>query len=364
MVLSGVALLVSAYLFVMVSALQAVTVVTLWNARRLTVREWSGLAGIVVGIGALAMIMGYGRILSATTTMRAAGYGALSWNPATLVLPPRGYWDSTDDLVRIVTTDQVEGESYVGFGVLLIVATCLVSRFGQVKDAVRRHWLFVAALLMFTAYALSNRISVGGYRILEVPLPQPIYELASFFRASGRFIWVPIYALTLLSFAALIKWVPRRVVVPVILIACLLQFWEVRTTILDNRPVIALPSPDLLDVAAFDGWLNGHRRMFQFPSWSCEPARTTEASFREMQIQLLAARMGVPSNSVYTSRQLKDCAAEAAWADTAELRGGVLYVLNKSQVDRSGALAALAGSAACIDAGWGLVCSRRSLAPR
>jgi hypothetical protein len=82
---------------------------------------------------------------------------------------------------------------------------------------------------------------------------------------------------------------------------------------------------------------------------------------RELQLQLLAARVGLPTNSVYTSRQLKDCTAEARWADQPVLEDGVLYLLNKTTLSSTPTLAWLATSGSCLDVGWDLVCSRQPL---
>jgi hypothetical protein len=330
----------------------------------LTRRSWRNIALAIGSVVAVALVIGYGHIIGGAGSMRAVGFGTLSWNPATLVLPPKGHWEFANEFVRTVSPEQEEGESYLGFGVILVLATCLVARPKQAVLAIRRHGLFAAALLIFTAYAVSNRVYLGRHLLLEVPLHPFAYQLMSFFRASGRFIWVPIYALSLLSIAAFFKWAPRSLVVPVVLLASVVQLYESRMTIRQVRPVLAAPSDDLLDTTEFGAWLAGHRRLFQFPSWSCEPPRTLETTFRALQIELLAARLAVPTNSVYTARQLKDCAAEALWAVQADLQEGVLYILNKSQVDRSGALAALASAPTCVDAGWGLVCSRKRLIKR
>jgi hypothetical protein len=78
---------------------------------------------------------------------------------------------------------------------------------------------------------------------------------------------------------------------------------------------------------------------------------------RELQIQGLAAARNLPTNSVYTSRQLKDCAAEAAWAQTATLEPGVLYLISPDAVRTWPGLAALAQSPACRSLPWVLTCS-------
>ncbi|HEY7058799.1 MAG TPA: DUF6311 domain-containing protein, partial [Vicinamibacterales bacterium] len=364
--LSSLTLLVNAYLFVMVGALQAVTIATLANHRALTRDDLSKGALAVIGIVLLGLAEGYAHIFGGPGSMQAAGFGTFSWNPATLIAAPRSYWGFADGIQRIAADGQREGESYLGLGAILVVATCLIVRPRQAAQAVRRHWILVCVLALFGAYAASNRVYLGPRLVADVPLPSFVLSLVSFFRANGRFIWIPAYALSLFSLAALFKWAPRMLVLPVILVAAVVQLYEAKATVHLFRPVLAAPSADLLDVGEFGDWLKLHRRLFQFPSWSCGglTPRTNETSFREMQIQLLAARSGVPTNSVYTSRQLKDCAIEASWAVQPALRSGVLYVLNKADLPRAPGLMALATSDACVDTGWGLVCSRQPLTRR
>jgi len=227
--------------------------------------------------------------------------------------------------------------------------------------AIRRHALFSLALLLFVLYALSHRIFVGPHLILAVPLPLAVENFGGFFRASGRFIWVPIYALVLLSLGVLLKWAPPRIAVPVVVLAIVAQVSEVRSTVQMYRPVLAGLAEDLLDVNQFRRWLARHRQLFLFPSFICQPARNADDTFRELQIQLLAARLNVPNNSIYTGRNLKDCDAEAAWPIRAELDGMTLYVLNKTAIEQSPALGALAESPLCVDVGWALICSRQPL---
>ena len=85
---------------------------------------------------------------------------------------------------------------------------------------------------------------------------------------------------------------------------------------------------------------------------------------RELQVQLAAARMGIPTNSVYTSRILKDCDAEKEWATGVRLEEGVLYVIAREAIRGSSELGALAQSPACLTLEWAVVCSRHWVAAR
>src|SRR5262249_49197452 len=156
-------------------------------------------------------------------------------------------------------------------------------------------WIFCLVLLAYAAYSASNRVFVGSYLVVDVPLPERLLGLTSFFRASARFIWIPIYSLALFSLAALIKWTPRTVAIPVIVLAVLVQLRESTFSMASLRPVLAQPSPKLVYTAQVRGWMQQHRRLFQFPSWFCGRLSpnsewgSLEAT-RELHLQLMAAR--------------------------------------------------------------------------
>jgi len=329
-------------------------------------RDWAKATLGLVAVVAIAMAEGYGAVLTGNASMRSFGFGHYSWNLATLLVPPEAYWGFPRGIVRDATGGQYEGDTYLGLGTILVLVVCLLARPKQVVAALRRHWIFCLVLLAFAAYAASHRVFVGSRLLAEVPLPERILGLTSFFRASGRFIWIAAYALGLLSLAGLLKWTPRVVAVPVILLAVLVQLREATFTMESLRSVLAHPALKLVEMAQVRHWMQQNERLFQFPSWFCGglvPNREwgSPDATRELHLQLLAARVGLPTNSVYTSRQLKDCAAEARWADQPVLEDGVLYLLNKTTATSIPGLAGLATSTNCLDAGWGLVCSLRPL---
>jgi hypothetical protein len=81
-------------------------------------------------------------------------------------------------------------------------------------------------------------------------------------------------------------------------------------------------------------------------------------SNRELQLQLLGAYEGRPTNSVYTSRTLKDCVQELEWGAHPRFEDGVLYLLSWKKVVEP-PLAALVASGPCTGLSWGVVCSTR-----
>jgi hypothetical protein len=159
------------------------------------------------------------------------------------------------------------------------------------------------------------------------------------------------------------------VAIAVVAIAAALQvqsalFWMERL-----RIDTAYGEMDLIDSAPVAQWMRGHRRLWQFPSWPCgglgPPGRIYGGpdSNRELQLQLLGAELGLPTNSVYSSRSLKDCAREAAWAANPTLERGMLYFLNPARFPTSPALAALVATDRCLALPWATVCSQSFAEP-
>jgi hypothetical protein len=143
-----------------------------------------------------------------------------------------------------------------------------------------------------------------------------------------------------------------------------LQIVEVRSTVRDLRAGTATSPPDLIDTRLVRSWVRMHQRVWQYPSWACGGLTAAPTLWggvdanRELQVQLVIARQGVPSNSVYTSRILKDCEQEAAWATHGpQLEDGVLYLFAPKVVASLPALAALTAASPCTTLSWVTACS-------
>ena len=357
-------LLVNAYLFVMVSAFVGVTVATLWLRDQLTRRDGARL-GIALAVTlAVGILAGYGVLLTNPTTMKAQGFGHYSWNVGSLLLPPEGVFGFLANVPRDATHGQYEGEAFIGAGALFVFVLCLVSSPRKVAAAVARHWVYVAALAGFAAYAASNLVYVGDVLAVSYPLPAFLIDLGNYFRATGRFIWPLSYSLTILPLAGLFRWWPRLPAIVIALVAIVLQVQEAAPDLARRRGQMAQPNEELIDTRLVESWLSKHQRVWQVPSWDCGGLGRSRRVWgsreanAELQVQLAAARLDVPINSVYTSRTFKDCAPEIAWASDPRLDDGTLYLVGLASVANTPQLSQLARSNACVTLDWGVVCSR------
>jgi hypothetical protein len=357
-----VALLVNAYLFVMALLLGCAGFAALLLRRHLHWRDAGWTAAGVALVFATGVIAGYGIMLTHPTTMIGEGLGVYSWNPASLVIRQDGFGGILGHVTRLATPGQYEGDAYVGLGALLVLALAVATAPTHVVAFSVRNWPLTAVLGFCALYAASNRIYVGGTLVADVHLPPALFDLGSYFRASGRFVWPLSYTLGTLPLALVFRRWPGAALA-IAVAASGLQLVDAHR-ILTNRAAYArTPYTDMLASTEIASWMSSHRRLWMFPSYSCGglgPAGRTwggPETNRELQIQDLAARLRLPTNSLYTSRKLKDCAAEAAWPRSAALEPGVLYLISPDAERTWPALAAMARSPACRALPWLLACS-------
>jgi hypothetical protein len=301
--------------------------------------------------------------------MKSEGFGKYSWNLASLLLPPDGVFGFLRGVTRDATHGQYEGEAYIGRGALLLLVIALAWAPRRVLHATRRYWALSVTLAALAAYAASNRVYAGSSLLVSYDLPSFALDLGNYFRATGRFIWPLAYVLTLLPLACLFRWWHRLPALVIALLAVWLQVSDALPGIRYRRTLTTQAHQDLIDEPRLRGWLAEHQRLWQFPSWDCgglvgsNRRWPSDDSNRELQVQLAAARAGVPTNSVYMSRALKNCEAEAAWGLEPRLEDGVLYLLGPLTVRDSPNLSALANSNACTTLDWAIACSSKWSGP-
>lgn len=363
--LLAITLLVNSYLFAMVFAFALATMAALRIRGQLPIRDVTSVAIGMGGVALLGIAAGYGVFLLSPKTMKSQGFGLYSWNLVGLLLPPGGIFGFLAGIPRDGTHGQYEGESYIGGGALLALVLALVLSPKAALDSVRRHWIYVTMLVAFAIYAASNIVYAGNVLLVEYPLPKLAVDLGNFFRATGRFIWPMAYSLMVLPLALIFRTRPRLIAIPIALFAAYLQVKEALPGIEWRRHLSRQAYEDLVDTPRLSAWLSGHQRLFQYPSWACgglagrRRVWGNKESNRELQVQLAASQLGVPTNSVYTSRMLKSCPTEFTWLENPRLEDGTLYMFSPDAVAASPALTSIARSNACVTLEWGIVCSQQ-----
>jgi len=211
----SLAALIHPYLLLMVlglmsaSALQAGWVLRS-HARLQLLREGFALVALL-----LLLLWQAGYLGGASGGMAGSGYGYYSMNALTWFDPIWGasrFLKPHDFHPDFLPYGQYEGLAYLGAGMLILaamaLAVCLVIPNLPLKPLLRRHWPLLGVTLLLWLLALSNKIMVGKYHLVTLPLPATLHQALAVFRASGRLGWPLFYLLYLGVLACLIRYLP------------------------------------------------------------------------------------------------------------------------------------------------------------
>ena len=328
----AIGLLVTPYLAVMAGAVIAATTLDGWRDRRF------GVGGVLLRFGGIVLsallVMAIGGFFSATSS-QFGDYGLYSMNLLSPWIPfpetQSGRWLGTTMPV-ITGSNQWEGGAWLGAGMLLLGAFALPA-LRDVRANLRRHAVLAGVLALVLAFAVSHRIGIGAHEVLTLPMPDALLAALSQLRGSGRFVWVASYALLAALVVAIGARYRPRTAALVLVCAALLQ-------VIDARPMQAgvcmasgSAAPSTIDVATWTRLIGAQARVFQYPSFECGGLfghGVPGNKFRGVEIDWIAARLNVPTNSAYFARFTKDCERERADARTDHDAAGVLYLYRSS----------------------------------
>ena len=137
---------------------------------------------------------------------------------------------------------QGEGFGYLGLGMIVCVIISLIiflsilekkegslikAALGLFKKYKVEFWAITVVFLFSFCWAVSNRISLNGRLLLEIPLPRLARGALSIFRCSGRFIWVS-GVIVMTSAMAVISKIPRKSALAAIGLCFLIQGLDIR----------------------------------------------------------------------------------------------------------------------------------------
>lgn len=321
-------LLVHPYLAAMCGALVAATILDQWRERRLDARDVLLRFG-AIALAALALLAVGGFVEAARSDFGDYGLYSLNllspWVPFSNTLS--GQWLGTQTPV-IPGTNQWEGGAYLGAGVLLLCLLALPA-LRNWRANLARHGVLLAMLVALLVFAVSQRIGVGAHEVLTLPLPEALLHALSQFRGSGRFVWVPLYALLAALIVAIVRRHPAPRAALLLVFAALLQFVDVWPMQPGVRAASASMAPVTIDRATWTRLIAGHREIFQYPSFECGGLfgnGVPGTKFRGLEIDWIAAELDRPTNSAYLARFTKDCERERAEAARRHGEPGVLYL--------------------------------------
>ena len=366
--LVSVALLVDAYIFLMVGACCGAALFQRWLNRNI-----SSIGALAEGTAVGACTLGLMFIMGILTDdLRSAGddwFGILSMNLASPLIPQLSGLIPPLEEYRVGTSAQYEGFSYLGCGVIVYLLLGLRRGAGWIKRRVRSHIALICVLVCATLLALSNKIYFGHRLLLEIPLPDRVHYMLGAVHSSGRFFWLVGYALEAGGILMVLGGFRRPSALVVLGLACAVQLIDVdpirgAVAASATHPAVAvIERQRAAAIVAQSGALK------IFPSYPCVDTAikdgTVSASARErvaqanMEFQLLTARADLPINSVYNSRLQTDCRAEDRIMRD-PLQDGTTYIYLGSFVPTGSQRGGRAMAEVCNDLDWLRYCILRS----
>lgn len=255
---------------------------------------------------------------------RDGGFGLYSMN---LLAPLTGSRFFSFSAPVVQEAQAVEGYNYLGAGVLLLLVVLWALRRRERITApettlsrqpvLRQATAIWAALALATFYALSNKITLGNVQLLEWVVPDVANGLIGQFRASGRFFWLVVYAVTIFGVIAVARRVSGRRLWVLLGLVVGLQIAD-RLPGIQTLRGLAAPSTALqLDKAAWTTALGRDTQTIYFyPKLRC--AKNSNLYETLLPVMRYAAEHRLPLSTGYIARYAPDCAAMPEEARTSD----------------------------------------------
>lgn len=367
-VLCGVAMLINPYYVPMVVGILLCRLLY----ELLLHKKFSALiAPILFSCGAVLICGFLTGMFSGSVSASANGLEDLSFNLLQFVNPAnqqlriihREYLWETQNYSRflpalpLTSPWQVEGFSYLGFGILILFAIELllcIYRFWMIRyrtpnmtenisthvtTCTNKRTIFSCTLslltgaIVFTLLALSPTATVLDHTLYHIAYPDTIYQLLSVFRSTGRLIW-PVYygwiTLVLLGLYHLLKHYRKPTACIILCIGLLIQLVDLSPSLTDKHIPYAKKVKDItyvspLHSSAWDILGTSCEQIVFYPPTHyglyCDPY--VSCTFVEY-----AERYGLICNISYLSRNLSAEADDATYAHFQKRKAGVTFPKN------------------------------------
>lgn len=335
------AFFVHLYLFAMVAVIATAFVIQLGCGGRLRWSTvWAWVLGLLVGSAALVAMSGVG----AAARVTAGGFGTYSLNLLSL-------FSKQPD----ATGGQYEGFSYLGFGVIVLIALNLYASRPAIKRAFHTYRAAALAVVLMAVYALSATVWLGERLLLSLPQVGPMEWVGDRFRASGRFVWPLVYVLVVAAIYLTVRRFRPKVATAVLLGALALQALDMAGTVQVTRDVLAASEPQRLNGDAWANLIEQHSLLRVSQPGCVSPLGPEQLASAELE--RIAARAGVPITIAAVARQERACNQPGYRQPlvAGELRVVWTEDTNTSRGDD--------GAAFCAEFSLGTVCSLQPLSP-
>lgn len=286
---------VTLYLFIMVGVIYVFSLIR-HALRRRMFRE--AIAHVVVAVSVVfAQAWTFGMFMAGDTT--DSGLGQYRATLASPIDPFDGFSTSWSRILPDVasTTGSQEGFAFIGAGVLLLLVLAAVSAgirkpWGLTR-MIRAYWHLCAAAAVLAFLSLSPRIGIAGRDLFSYPVPDALLPILSSLRSSGRLMWLPIYALTVVAIVRIIR--VRTVGLWVALFALFLQVTDSLTAVRETRERFTDSNITLItDDSRWNDWVKNKKHLVSIPPLNNDPLW--------IDLAVLADRHGLTTNAAYVSR--------------------------------------------------------------
>ena len=194
-----------------------------------------------------------------------------------------------------------EGFGYLGIGSLLLLCAGVV--FGSLmrfRSLQQGRWLAVIGFLFFVL-ALSPDVAIAQRELFSYPLPGFLEGALSVTRATGRFVWVPMYLLILIAVTLISLSFQHqlRAALAITLVATTLQIADTSRAISETRERFTESEYFFItDSPVWDDLARDRRHLVSIPPLSNDS--------RWIDLALLAHRHDLSTTASYVSRKDED----------------------------------------------------------
>jgi hypothetical protein len=299
-------ILINPYLLMMAIAIYCAALFDGALKRKITLFEAAAsCSALAVSVGGAALLFGF---IEIGKPSEAGGFGIYSMNLLSPVVPQLSSWPGHEKLIIQGVPGQYEGYNYLGLGIIGLIVVAVVFGWRPMQEFVKRSPVLIITAGLMSVYALSNRIYAGNVLLADIPIDSivPLAKLTGIFRSSGRFFWPMGYVLLTIALYALHKRLGQRTFVGIVTIAVTIQA-------VDIRPLIASVSDRAAETTnGMDRsvWLEvarAHDEILVLPQFLCMHPEDRKSAYN---FGVLAARLGIPTNSAIINRSDIDCPAE------------------------------------------------------
>lgn len=293
---------INMYLFIVVLAMLAVWLAerTISSQQRLTSAVENALRLVVTVALAFALVYALGGLQGGSAS--DTGFGIYRSTLSSLLDSSSHVGQTWSRFITFFDLGEPsgaqEGFGFLGSGVILLGPIALLQLARHYKNFAKYRFLIwggVAAF--FLVLSVSPNIALGARELVSYPVPDRIHWVLSIFRASGRFIWVPMY-LVILSVVGLVSNAlryRRRLLVAVLLAASGFQLLDSATALRETRERFTeVPPPLVTESLLWESLAKNRTHLVSIPPLNNDP--------RWIDLAWFAEKHGMSTTAFYFSR--------------------------------------------------------------